>query len=221
MPSIPFMIQISLTDVLPWFVVSSEAGRSMELGGFFKKVPAAQHFRRVRFSLNYLITASWEKFVVDLVDSPFPSSLYRSLYSHGKGKTSSWGLKKLFIPSQVKLSFPTCIVEHYVWMFGGKREVYMVYMFAGLLISYCVKPPEHKSMLSYSAEILSWNLTTKTTFTSRLTLFDYCLCRSTKHLWTCSFFWNVLGYGSRKWRYAVLMWAQGHLYTSFLMLHRR
>ncbi|XP_072140881.1 uncharacterized protein [Dermacentor andersoni] len=100
------MLQLRLVYYIPNIVVSSNAKDVPQAPwGFLKEVVDTFLFLKVRFSLEYVFTASRKAISAALVESIFPDPLYRAPYLSRPYQDALKRVRKMCIPPGVKTFF--------------------------------------------------------------------------------------------------------------------
>ncbi|XP_037568611.2 uncharacterized protein LOC119449497 [Dermacentor silvarum] len=105
-PFLREMLQLRLAHYLPDIVVSSDAKDVTQAPwGFLKEVVDSFLFLKVRFSLEYIFTASRKEISAALVYSIFPDPLYRAPYLNQPYQDVLRRVRKMCIPPGAKTFF--------------------------------------------------------------------------------------------------------------------
>ncbi|XP_077529343.1 uncharacterized protein LOC144141704 [Haemaphysalis longicornis] len=99
------VVQVTLCDALPDFVVSSSNVRRRSPRGYLREVAAAFQFLKVRFSLQYLSVITKKQLYKDLIEVCLPVPLYRSLYQSKPGQDVLKRVKKMPLRASTKTFF--------------------------------------------------------------------------------------------------------------------
>lgn len=101
-PFLRTVIQMTLADEIPFFVVSLCRPEQRKLSSFLREVVEACRFLSVRFSLQYLSTVTRKRLTRDLIESVFPEPLYRSMFHAGPERNVLSRVKKMTIAPSIK-----------------------------------------------------------------------------------------------------------------------
>ncbi|XP_065311684.2 uncharacterized protein, partial [Dermacentor albipictus] len=105
-PFLREMLQLRLVHYVPNIVVSSNVKDVPQAPwGFLKEVVDTFLFLKVRFSLEYVFTASRKAISAALVDSIFPDPLYRAPYLNRPYQDVLKRVRKMCVPPGVKTFF--------------------------------------------------------------------------------------------------------------------
>lgn len=167
----PFLwtvIQMTLADAIPFFVVSSCSPEHRKLSSFLREVVEACRFLSVRFSLQYLSTVTRKRLTRDLIESVFPEPLYRSMFHAGPERNVLSRVKKMTIAPSIKTFLVFSYTPtHSLSKFGlrGKKFTYR-----GALIVFCAKNLKLSNMFFSTAGTLSFSGTSSSELSKKTCL---------------------------------------------------